>query len=424
MKQSAAMDRNPASAGDAAEVAALRRIVSSMPLTIRPSHNQKLAHWELLFPFEQNGISTFIEAYDSFDSAEKETLTAPLREIESKMGIEHLREFSESAETMENSSLLARSPYFLEWRKAVQVFFDTVEARAEKNAKPEPARARLIVLVIPDGLPIEPNGGWNEWKTQAVQVAINGNPREFLDGLLQSQPGRPSIPDLLAQQANSDPADLWLIDGDVKEDGLVLSAGSASRLSFAALKPVREKFLDTLNNIPKDLIGADQVVALLRATDWKSWCPPELARQPRLLNFMIDVFLSGNGALNFPSAFTEWTASEALRRARPRVVIARFGMRSKPKPFTSIAIFANQEKVSVLPDVDDPENSAVDAEILARYIWLAARRYPEYEQAVCVCIAEHLNSAWVIARKENGLEDGATLSPATLARAVCSWLAA
>jgi hypothetical protein len=305
----------------------------------------------------------------------------------------------------------------------VQVFFDTVEARAEKNAKPEPARARLIVLVIPDGLPIDPSGAWNQWRAQAVKVVIDGSPREFLDGLLRSQPDRPSIPDLLAQQANSDPADLWLIDGDVKEDGLVLPVGSAAHLSFAALKPVREKFLDTLNNIPKDLNGADQVVALLRATDWKLWCPPELARQPRLLNFMIDVFLSGNGALNFPSAFAEWTASEALRRARPRVVFVRFGMRSKPKPFTSIAIFANQEKVSVLPDVDDPENSAVDAEILARYVWLAARRYPQYEQAICVCIAEHLNSAWVIAPQEKGLEDGATLSPTALSRAVYSWLA-
>ena len=102
----------------------------------------------------------------------------------------------------------------------------------------------------------------------------------------------------------------------------------------------------------------------------------------------------------------------------------QFGMRSRPKPFTSIAIFANQGKVSILPAVDDPENSAVDAEILARYVWLAARRYPEYEKAVCVCIAEHLNSAWVIAPKESGLEEGASLSPAALSRLVCSWLAA
>jgi len=45
--------------------------------------------------------------------------------------------------------------------------------------------------------------------------------------------------------------------------------------------------------------------------------------------------------------------------------VARFGMRSKPKPFTSIAIFENQQRVSSLPDVVDPANSAIDAVILA-----------------------------------------------------------
>ena len=107
----------------------------------------------------------------------------------------------------------------------MQVFFDAVEARAEKNAKPESSLRGLIVLVIPDGLPIDPNGGWNQWRAQAVKVAINGNPRELLDCLLQSEPGRPGFPHLLAKQTNSDPTDLWLIDGDLEEDGFVLPAG-------------------------------------------------------------------------------------------------------------------------------------------------------------------------------------------------------
>ena len=100
--------------------------------------------------------------------------------------------------------------------------------------------------------------------------------------------------------------------------------------------------------------------------------PRKLTASHRLRKFMIDLYLSGNGALIFSNAFVEWAASEVLRRARPRTIVARFGMRSKPKPFTSIAIFENQQRVSSLPDVDDPENSAIDAAILARYVWLAA----------------------------------------------------
>jgi hypothetical protein len=46
------------------------------------------------------------------------------------------------------------------------------------------------------------------------------------------------------------------------------------------------------------------------------------------------------------------------------------------KPFTGIGIFENQQHISALPDVDDPQGSAVDADMLARYILVAAERYP------------------------------------------------
>jgi hypothetical protein len=131
---------------------------------------------------------------------------------------------------------------------------------------------------------------------------------------------------------------------------------------------------------------------------------------------MIELYLSGNGSFNFTSAFVEWAASEALRRARPRTIIARFGMRSKPKPFTSIAIFENQQRVSSLPDVDDPENSATDAAILARYLSLAVYRYPEQDHTLCLCVSEHLDSAYALlpAGKSLGLNTDRAVAPEEL----------
>lgn len=97
-------------------------------------------------------------------------------------------------------------------------------------------------------------------------------------------------------------------------------------------------------------------------------------------------------------------------------------MRSKPKPFTSIAIFENQQKVSTLPDVDDPVNSATDAVILARYLWLAVCRYPEQEQTLCLCVSEHLDSAYAIvpAGMSLGLNTDRPVAPEEL----YSWLGA
>ena len=179
-----------------------------------------------------------------------------------------------------------------------------------------------------------------------------------------------------------------------------------------------------MNKAPKSIQITDEVVANLRRESWDGWnlWPAELVGQPRMRQFVIDLFLSGNGALIFSNSFVEWAACEALRRARPRVMVARFGMRSKPKPFTSIAVFENQQRISSLPDVDDPENSAVDALILARYVWLSASRYPEQDRTICLCVSEFSNTAYLIAPadKSPGWSTERSLTPED----VYKWLAA
>jgi hypothetical protein len=215
---------------------------------------------------------------------------------------------------------------------------------------------------------------------------------------MDGQPAAPGIVEVLQSRESNGPSNLWLIDTAATQPKTLsrLSAANASILEYGALKPFRDEFLAEFNKAPKNIEITDQVRNNLRHKSWEGLWPQELGGQPNLQRFIIDIFLGGNGALIFPNSFVEWAASEAIRRARPRVVIARFGMRIKPKPFTSIAIFENQQKVSSVPDADDPEGSAIDAAILARYVWLAASRYPEVERTYCVCVAESANSAYVI----------------------------
>jgi len=69
--------------------------------------------------------------------------------------------------------------------------------------------------------------------------------------------------------------------------------------------PFRDKFLAEINTAPKNIQASDQPRAAVRREDWDRWWAAELAGQERLRNFVIDVFLSGNGALNFSNAFVE-----------------------------------------------------------------------------------------------------------------------
>lgn len=145
----------------------------------------------------------------------------------------------------------------------------------------------------------------------------------------------PGIAAILARQGSADSSDLWLLDAEEKLGSFLAdpSPVAASELHYSSLIPFRDKLLAEINTIPKNLQVTDQIIAELRHRDWESAWDNQLAGQTRLRSFVVDLFLSGNGALIFSNAFVEWAACEALRRARPRVLIARFGMRSKPKPF-------------------------------------------------------------------------------------------
>lgn len=408
---------------------AWRKTISRMPLTLRPVLNQELGEWDYLFPFERAKLAGFFRAADSYSLTELNDALARLRHLESKMGIASTS-FAEGGVTLEFASKIARSAYYGEWRSEVQSIYGAIEARAADQSPLQPAQRRLVLLVLPKSLPVERGTLAGCWETHGTEFEVTGDSTQLLNKLTSGDGGLPSISEVLAHRPDGeitdvDPSDLWFIDGDTSAATSLPQEPSPSymRLSFAALNFFREEFLDRLNSVQRDLAVADQVVEKLRQTDWTRWCPAELNGDPRLRQFVIDLFLSGNGALVFPAAFAEWGASEAIRRARPRVVVVRFGVRNKPKPFTSIAVFENQNKVSTLPDVADPENSATDAAILADYVWRAAMRYPEYDQSLCLCIADSLSSAWFLPPgHDRRKRDNGRISVEELFRFVIAWL--
>jgi hypothetical protein len=386
---------------NAVKLSEFRTAVRRLPVTVRPSINQQLSEWDSLFPYERRRLVGFMKGIESFSRSELDELLIPLRKLEVKMGVESWN-FSESGTTLENASMLARSVFYADWRREVQRVFDAIEAAATQTAPSAENSGRIVLIFLPANLPVSPPAIWQPWDPRAQTFDINGDSASICELALSGTHDQPGIHGLLAAQGSADSSSIWLIDSEATLGNIFHPdrPPSACVLNYATLKPFRDEFLAEVNTIPKDLQATDLNLTALRRKDWTPFCPSELAGQSLMRDFVIDLFLSGNGALIFSNAFVEWAASEALRRARPRALIARFGMRSKPKPFTSIAIFENQQRITTLPDTDDPQGSAIDALELARYIWLAAMRYPEGEQTSCLCISENCNSAYLIASQE------------------------
>jgi len=370
--------------GEAGELDSYRALIKRLPVTIRPAFNGQLAGWDTLFPFERQRFRDLMRGVASFDAPKFEALIAPLRQLENKMGVQGWN-FSQTNDTMENASLLARSADYPEWRNQVQRFYSTIQNSAHSTAPAQAQQSRIVVAILPKCLPFDRSTVWKSWENLGIEVSIEGEASHVAEHLLKQESP------VLSQEP--DPSDLWLIDA---ASGISAVNNPASILNCAALSALRERVLAEVNTVPKSIEVTDQTLAAIRAHNWDQWWPPELKSDPLLHKFVMDVYLSGNGALIFSNAFVQWAANEAIRRARPRVLFARFGMRAKPKPFTGIAIFENQQHISALPDVDDPQGSALDAVVLARYILLSAQRHPESEQTAFLCVAESARSAYLV----------------------------
>jgi hypothetical protein len=373
---------------DPAELSAYRGLIARLPVTLRPSLNGQLAEWETLFPYERRRVRKFLSGVASFPTSSLDDLMLPLRNVEARMGVERW-DFSQSSDTMENASLLARSEFYGQWREQVRRVYAAVESAAgAANAQPS-TTSRLVVAILPASLPFQPETIWKQWGDRGIPIRVDGDPSRIAELLLKDLRS-PSI-----SSTDEGGSELWLIDAESSLQTVAPASLATSSLSWTALRPLRDHVLERVNTVPRNIEVTDHTLATIRAEDMGSLWPHELSSEPQLQRFLIDLYLSGNGALIFSNAFVQWAANEALRRARPRILIARFGLRPHPKPFTGIAIFENQQRISAMPDVDDPQGSAIDASTLARYILLSVERFPEGSDTAVLVVSESARSAYL-----------------------------
>ena len=392
-------------------------LLKRLPLTFLPFVNQQLNQWSYLFPNERLSVERLLLYVASLSPEQSAGLFRDVVDMEEKMGVRNW-EFSTTEQTILNSSQLARSPYFQDWRRAVQAVFDAVDQHAlGAGAGAVKPRNRLVLLDIPRPLSVDAASVWRRWqgigRPVKLDLALSGWRRGALELLLNGIPNAAGVRStglLQAARSRSETsnADTWVVDAGRSLVDSVLgpappdpSAARAILLSYGRLDFYRQSFSREMNTMRKDLADADAVFDRLRQVDVTPWCPAEVAADPAVREFLRSLYLTGNGAVIFGNSFVEWGASEAFRRARPFFLAAQFGVRSKPKPFTGVAVFDNPDQVNPLPAVDDLSGSAADAQMLALYVWLAAYRYPEYQSStVCVCVAESLSQAYVIAPLE------------------------
>jgi hypothetical protein len=373
-----------------------------LPPTFSTFVFEQIKDWDLLFPAERGYFERLLALLDRSAPEAVENVFAPLRAAEKMMGVNETT-WPRRRFTLDNVDFLNRNAHYPEWRQAVAQAFSKIDplldAEVERKGRP-----RLAVVLSPGELPVGPDRMWQRVRERGRMVSLEG---AFDAG------GR--LAPLLAS-GDPPPYDRWVIAaGDAP-------ARAQVTLSYSSLEAYRKRLMSSVREMlaAEAIRGPRELSARLKQLKVRE-SESEAGKDPVLAEFTRSVLLSGNGTLLINNTFAEWAAVNAVRRARPSLLLVSFGIRNKLKPFSNLLIYADQESANPVPTQMDMLGSYVDLEVFYQYIWQEFDKYPEYRRnTVFFFLGQNMDEMLVIAPPDFTLP--AKAAPETLAGAAREWM--
>jgi len=383
-------------AGLTGDAAALARehseLLARLPATIHAFVLVELQKWPTLFVPEQRYQAALLNHLARVPRTELAEATAGIARVEADAGIRRTVSGHPARLQEEAQALLRKRRLGQAWRNEVDGFFQEIDAAIEARLYPPDAPRRLVVQLYGGGIAVQPHSLWSRFTGTGVRVPLDlrGVPQSeaFLRALLGGG-GVGTAPFAEARRsAGFAPLDTWIIEshemlhGMCDGDAAAASDGrSIAGLSYDRLRGYRDDLTRALyRKIQTGVESPQAFAAYARSLQIAPSAGALLAPSDLLQAFVRDVFLTGNGTLFVNNTFVEWAAVQALRRAQPRILVTRFGVRDRLKPFSSMLLFSQPRRSDQIPDIEDPVGSFVDVEQLSYYVWLNAEKSPAYRQ--------------------------------------------
>jgi hypothetical protein len=129
--------------------------------------------------------------------------------------------------------------------------------------------------------------------------------------------------------------------------------------------------------------------------------------------FALSLLTEGSGTQIYSTTFVQWGAREALRRAHPLTIYARYAPRQKERTMDEL-LSGTQKKAAT-----DSEGSMIDGDMAAYYTWINMQRLPGAESARFLAWFEGHGEALAIAPGlKAGTEDASPTDMAELLKRV------
>lgn len=260
------------------------------------------------------------------------------------------------------------------FRKAATEYSERLNSTAIPEPLPMP---RLGIAVIGEGVDAYDEPLFRNLRAHGTWFN-RVNPEEGLETLRTE----------LAKRAELHPIPYahWYIDGG----SATMQSSGVSCVSFGAMAPMREALLkNTQMEIARPGMGPEELrTYLTRLT------PADVGIAASgdvvLDRFRLRILTEGSGSQIFSTTFVQWTVREALRRAQPFTVLARFAPRQRQRPMNELlAPMSGTQEI-------DAVGSLIDADMGAWYHWINQQRLVGNETSAFLVWFEGHNQAFAI----------------------------
>ena len=357
-----------------------RELLARLPPTFRAFVGVEAAKWPTLFAPEKAYLGALLEALAAQAPPEMAGTFAGLTRLETAAGCADVRESDPRRLQDATQALLRRRGLLPRWREEVELVFRRLQPALDERLHPPDAPRRVVVVVYGQGIAIQRDKLWARLAPLGTRVPLKldgaAAPEPFLGGLF-ARDGSETL-----FTALGGPAQSWTVEaGDALHGLCERSRGPApaTGISYLRLREYRERLVRALyERVSKGVSGPQELAAYARGLDVEPPPGSLLNADAVVRAFVRDVLLGGNGTLLVNNTFVEWAAVQALKRAEPRLLVVRFGVRDKMKAFSSLLLFSTPRPTDRVPILEDPFGSFVDVEQLGYYVWLNAEKSAAY----------------------------------------------
>ena len=340
-------------------------ILKELPLAFLPLLLREIIQYDWKFPVERRNLNRQLSYLKSVPGDERRRMMAGFAELKLSPALERMDWAGAPARFSEElTAFLWTSRQVDSFRTAAVAYIQKLDAAMSNEPLPMP---RLGIVLIGQGVEENKYPLFRKLRPEGVYFRS-----------VEPQDGLQVVLEAVARRARAYPSPFahWYIDGGSAES---LPSGELSCVSFQSLASCRAALLERMLKLAQ--LGPEAMATALAQIQ-----PEELGlRGDSVLNhFQTDLLTQGSGT--FSTTFVQCAAREALRRAEPVTLFARFAPRQREGPMNELLAGTYQNGL-------DPFGALVDADMGGYYTWLNLQRLRDAEHASFLIWFEGHNEA-------------------------------